>query len=120
MQYGCNLFRSIPQVFELHGTKRFVKGDPLSDFLNAMRQPHVTGSRFPPHIWSAFERTFANDSEETLDPRHSWDKFRNGYGIALYWETLARWMPIRARRDAQVMAVTLGVPSGTQRVPLCG
>ena len=28
VQYGCKLFKAVPHVFELQGTKRFVKGDP--------------------------------------------------------------------------------------------
>ena len=91
----------------MHGIKRFVKGDPLAEFLTRMRRRDVTGPRFPPHVWAAFEATFANDKDGKLDPRHSEDRFRNGYGIALYWETLARWMPARAQRDAADAGVPL-------------
>ena len=38
VQNGCKLFKAIPHVFELHGTKRFVKGDPLAEFLTCMRR----------------------------------------------------------------------------------
>jgi len=107
VQSGCKLFRSISHVFELHGTKRFVRGDVLGEFLVCMRKRDVSGSRFPPHVWEAFEKTFADDAQGTLDPRHSLAKFRSGYGIALYWETLARWMPLRARREARAMRVPL-------------
>ena len=34
VQHACNLFRRIPWVLELHGTKRLVTGDPLIDFLS--------------------------------------------------------------------------------------
>ena len=107
VQSGCRLFQSVQHVFELHGTNRFVPGDPLGEFLTCMRRRDVVGQRFPDHIWDAFEKTFARDREDALDPRHSEERFRNGYGIALYWETLARWMPARARRDA---AAAAGVP----------
>ena len=105
VQYGCKLFKAIPNVFELHGTKRFVKGDPLGEFLTCMRRQDVAGPRFPPHIWAAFEETFAKDEIGNLDPRHADDRFRNGHGLAMYWETLARWMPARARRDAEAAGV---------------
>ena len=100
VQYGCKLFKAIPHVFELQGTKRFVPGDPLGEFLTCMRRRKETGSRFPPHIWAAFQETFATDNDGSLDPRHAEDRFRNGYGMAIHWETLARWIPARAKRDA--------------------
>jgi hypothetical protein len=97
VQHACKLFQRIPFVFELQGTKRFVAGDPLIEFLQCMR----SGTRFPTRIWKAFEMTFAADAAGVLDPRHSENNFREGYGIALYWETLARWIPQRALRDAR-------------------
>ena len=60
VQYGCKLFKAVPHVFELQGTKRFVKGDPLADFLMCMRRRDVTGPRFPPHIWAAFQHVRVN------------------------------------------------------------
>ena len=64
------------------------------------------GRAFPQRVWRAFEKTFATDNKGTLDSRHSVPKFSQGFGMALYWETLARWISQRARRDAR----TLGVP----------
>ena len=43
IQHASALFKRIPDVFELEGTKRFVDGDPLVDFLKHMRD----GSPFP-------------------------------------------------------------------------
>jgi hypothetical protein len=37
VQHACKLFQRIPDVFELRGTKRFVSGDPLLEFLTCMR-----------------------------------------------------------------------------------
>ena len=84
------------------GTKRFVPGDPLIECLACMRE----GRAIPPSVWSASEQTFAQDSEAALDERHAQERFRCGFGMAIHWETLARWLPKRARRDAR----TLGVP----------
>ena len=64
------------------------------------------GKRIQKRVWAAFEKTFASDNRGTHDPRHSQASFRLGYGLALYWDTLARWIPARARADS----VTCGVP----------
>jgi len=42
-----------------------------------------------------------------LDSRHADEKFLEGYGLAMYWEPLARWITKRARRDARVLEVPL-------------
>ena len=34
-------------------------------------------------------------------------KFSDGFGLAMYWETLARWISRRARRDAKGLGVPL-------------
>ena len=102
-QHAMRVFKAVPHVFELRGTKRFKPGDPLIDLLGCMR----AGRRIPPKTWKAFAGTFATDGSGARDPRHDWPKFRNGYGMALYWDTLARWTPPRAARDAQAMGVPL-------------
>ena len=45
--------------------------------------------------------------DRQLDHRHTRQEFLEGYGLAMYWETLARWITRRARRDAHVLAVPL-------------
>ena len=103
IQHACQVFQRIPNVFELQGTKRFVPGDPLIEFLQCMRG----GQPFPDHVWRAFEATFASDNHGVLDARHCAENFRNGYGMAIYWETLARWIATRVRRDARVLQAPL-------------
>ena len=103
VQHACRVFRSIPSVFNLLGTKRFKVGDSLIDFLNCMR----TGTRFPEKVWKAFEATFATDNNGVLDSRHRAEKWRDGYGMAIYWEPLVRWGARRAQRDAQLLQVPL-------------
>jgi len=108
VQHACKLFEKIPYVFELRGTKRFVAGDPLAEFLTCMRADIEPGcARFPPAVWEAFERTFAKDAEGILDGRHNEDKFINGHGLAIYWETVSRWSSQRAQRDARALGVPL-------------
>jgi len=103
IQHAINVFGNIPHVFELLSTKRFKPGDPLIDFLCSMR----AGRRFPEAVWKAFEATFARDSADRLDPRHREQRFRHGFGMSLYWETLSRWASRRGRRDAMEAGVPL-------------
>ena len=69
------------------------------------------GARIPDPVWQAFEDTFATDSrpgaEPALDPRHTQQRFLDGYGLAMYWEPPARWITRRARRDARLLEVPL-------------
>ena len=104
VQHAIRVFSSIPHVFELRGTKRFEIGDPTIPFLTTMR----TGGHFAPKIWKAFTATFAREKEGSsdADPRHEEENFRSGYGLAMYWETLSRWISRRAREDS----LRLGVP----------
>lgn len=103
IQHAIKVFGNIPHVFELLSTKRFKPGDPLIDFLSCMR----AGRRFPSAVWAAFEATFARDSDDRLDPRHREPRFRHGFGLALYWETLSRWASRRSRSDALEAGVPL-------------
>ena len=106
-QHAINVFKRIQTIIELKETRRFVVGDPLIKFLDCMRK----GVKIPAGVWKAFEKTFATDTipgqQPQLDPRHKQTEFLEGYGMALYWETLARWITRRARRDARVLGVPL-------------
>ena len=103
IQNAIRVFRSVPHVFELRGTKRFKPGDPLIDLLGCMRE----GRKFPKNVWKAFEKTFAADNDGTLDARHAVPKFRQGFWMSMYWETLSRQIPQRAQRDAKAAGVPL-------------
>jgi hypothetical protein len=108
VQHACKLFQRIPHVFELRGTKRFVEGDPLADFLTRMRADLPPGTeRFTPSLWQHFERTFAKDNFGELDERHKDPRFLDGHGLAIYWETVSRWASLRAQRDARALNVPL-------------
>ena len=103
IQHAIKVFGSIPHVFELRGTKRFKVGDPLIEFLLCMR----AGKRFSQRVWKTFERTFATDRKGVLDPRHRSERFLHGFGLAMYWETLSRWISQRGKRDARELGVPL-------------
>ena len=101
VQHAIRVFGNIAHVFELRGTKRFKAGDPLIEFLQCMR----AGERLRSEVWNTFRETYASDNRGILDPRHEQPKFMHGYGMAMYWETIARWITKRARRDAQALGV---------------
>ena len=103
VQHAIKVFSKIPHVFELRGTKRFKVGDPLVEFLGCMRR----GERFPQRIWKSFQAAFASDARGVLDPRHRSPQFSEGFGLAIYWETLSRWVSQRSRRDARIQGVPL-------------
>jgi hypothetical protein len=103
VQHAIKVFGNIQHVFELRGTKRFKPGDPLIELLACMR----AGRRIPQPVWAAFERAFASDRSGVLDPRHLAPKFKRGFGLALYWEALSRWISQRSRRDARELGVPL-------------
>ena len=86
VQHACRLFTSIRTVFELRGTKRFVPGDPLVDFLACMR----SGAAFPDDIRTVFEATFATDGTHGIvDPRHS----EPGFALDMAWRCIGRLWP---------------------------
>lgn len=103
IQNATRVFKNIPHVFELRGTKRFKPGDPLIELLGCMR----AGRRIPEKVWKAFKKTFATDNDGTLDVRHGTPKFQQGFWMAMYWETLSRQIPQRAQRDANALGVPL-------------
>ena len=69
------------------------------------------GRKFPDKVWCAFQKQFASDNNGlVVDKRHREPKFRRGAGLAIYWETLSRWMSQRCRRDAYELQVPLVFP----------
>ena len=101
VQHAQQLFGSIPDVFELRGTMRFKPGDPLIDILQHMR----FGKRFPDSLWARLQERFAVDvSPGVQDARFDEAKFREGYGMSIYWASLGRMMCRRALMDAVRLA----------------
>ena len=97
VQHAQKVFAEIPDVFELRGTMRFKRGDPLIDLLQCMRQ----GQRIPDATWTAFEACFATDDVTgTPDPRFKSSRFQEGYCMSIYWASLVRMMYRRTLLDA--------------------
>ena len=96
-QHAQKVFGAIPDVFELRGTMRFKKGDPLIDVLRCMR----LGQKFPEKLWERFAQRFAKDaSPGVADPRLTSGHFATGFAMSIYWASLARMMNRRTIVDA--------------------
>ena len=91
-QSAMRLFRSAPLCFELQATNRF-KCEKLRKLIAFMRAPQ---KRIPSGIRTAWNSM----SIVADDARLREERFQIGHMIANYWETVARWMTMRARRDA--------------------
>eukprot|EP00435_Cladocopium_sp_Y103_P075807 s26_g65.t1 len=112
VQHAQRFFASIPDVFELRGTMRFKPGDPLVNILQHMR----LGKQFPNDLWQQLQSRFAVDAAPgAQDPRFEEAKFREGYGMSIYWASLGRMMCRRALLDAS----TLGQPLVLQAAGSC-
>ena len=47
------------------------------------------------------------DGPDDVDPRLQENRFQTGHMLAIYWETVGRWVMMRARRDAAVLRTPL-------------
>ena len=97
-QQAMKLFCSTPLCFEFQASNRFVD-EKLRDMMAFMRAP---AKKLPHVLEAAWESIQLRPSDDRLQQR----RFQEGHMIAIYWETVARWMMMRAKRDAQ----SLGTP----------
>ena len=79
--------------FELQATNRF-KDVRLADLMNFMRRPRK--GRVPASIADTWERIQMRPNDARLRE----ERFQVGHMVAWYWDTVARWIMMRARRDA--------------------
>ena len=98
-QMASKLLRANPLCFELRVTNRF-KDEKLKKLMAFMRSPQLT---LPADIRQYWLDIQAQDS----DPRLLADRFQTGHMLAIYWETAARWVMMRARRDAAALKTPL-------------
>ena len=92
-QMAAKYFMDTHEIFELRETKRF-KDARLAKLISFMRNP--TG-KIPADVaeyWEAIQY-------KPGDTRLQEDRFQDGHMLAIYWETVARWVTMRARRDAE-------------------
>ena len=86
--------------FELQATNRF-KDERLAELMNFMRSPRK--GRVPSSIAKTWERIQMKPN----DARLSEERFQVGHMVAWYWDTVARWIMMRARRDAHTLKQVL-------------
>ena len=86
------LFCRTPLCFELQVSNRF-KEPKLRELLAFMRSP---GKRLPLGIKETWESICLKPD----DPRLTEKRFQEGHMMGSYWDTVSRWMVMRATRDA--------------------
>ena len=98
-QQAMRLFCATPFCFELSESNRF-KDKRLRNLMNFMREPQAD---LPEEI----ERSWAEIQLGASDTRLQEERFQQGHMLAIYWDTVARWMTMRAQRDAAALATPL-------------
>ena len=98
-QSAQRLFCRTPLCFELQASNRF-KDPRLRELMNFIRAP---AKQLPP----AIERYWQAIQLKDKDPRLREERFQTGHMIAIYWETVARWMVMCAKRDAAALKTPL-------------
>ena len=99
-QQVMNSFCNTKLCFELQATNRF-KDPRLADLMNFMRKPKK--GKVPAGV----AETWARIQLRTDDPRLAEERFQTGHMLAWYWDTVARWMMMRASRDARTLGQVL-------------
>ena len=68
----------------------------------------TTFTRRPEHpVPAAIEKAWSSIQMKDSDERLKEDRFQTGHMIAIYWETVARWIVMRAKRDAASLCTPL-------------
>jgi hypothetical protein len=98
-QMCMKLFCSTPLCFELVATNRF-KEAALRELMAFIREPQ---GQLPANIKRTWQRMILRPG----DPRLREARFQDGHMIAIYWDTVARWTMMRARRDAESLGEVL-------------
>ena len=98
-QSVMKLFCRTPLCFELQETNRF-KEPRLRALMAFVREPTRS---LPPEI----EASWNSICLQPDDPRLREERFQNGHMIAIYWETVSRWITMRSKRDAAALRTPL-------------
>ena len=96
---GIKLLQTVKDVYILDGTKRF-KDTALPALLGCLRR----GQALPAAVWEALRARFiaqGTDGNCTVERRLQEPLFLDGHEVGIFWDTVARWIPRRCRRDAQ-------------------
>ena len=106
-QAAMKLFCNTPKCFELQASNRF-KDPRLRELMDFIRKP---GKQVPPAIRATWNAVQLKEG----DPRLREDRFQNGHMIGSYWDTVSRWMHMRARRDAKSLGQPLFIVQAADR-----
>jgi len=109
-QEAATLFLETPFCYELTGTNRFRNdegGRELKELTAFMRAPQPETSESYRRAKALWESIMHASDGDAVDARLRETRFQNGHMIAMFWETAAPWMMLRARRDARALHTPL-------------
>ena len=98
-QMAMKLFCQAPLCFELQASNR-IKEPKLRALMTFIRDPP---KRIPHEIKAHWEAIQLKED----DPRLREERIQIGHMIGIYWTTVARWMMMRAKRDATALRTPL-------------
>ena len=96
---AMKLFCAVPLCFELQASNR-IKEPKLRALMSYIRDPSKT---IPDDIQEHWDWIQCWDEDERLGE----ERFQTGHMIAIYWATVARWIMMRAKRDAIALRTPL-------------
>jgi len=96
---AMKLFCNVPFCFEFQASNR-IKEPKLRALMNFIRDPP---RRFPAEIKAHWEAIQLKEDDARLRE----ERFQIGHMIGIYWATVARWMMMRAKRDAAALRTPL-------------
>ena len=94
-QMAMKLFCNTPLCFEFQASNR-IREPKLRALMNFIRQPTKKIPKDIKEHWNAIQ-------VQPNDPRLRDERFQIGHMIGIYWSTVARWMTMRATRDAKAL-----------------
>ena len=100
-QCAAKLFMATPICHELRGSNRF-KDPRLKSLINYMRSPTHPMPDAIKAYWEQIQM-----KTDVVDSRLLLDRFQTGHMLGIYWETVARWVLMRAVRDAKALRTPL-------------
>ena len=92
-QQAMKFFCQTPLCFEFQASNRF-KDEKLRKLMDFMRAPKRTVPLDIAATWKEMQLRPA-------DARLREERFQHGHMLAWFWDTVARWIMLRARRDAE-------------------
>ena len=98
-QMAMKLFCQAPLCFELQASNR-IKEPKLRALMSFIRDPP---KKIPDEIKAHWEAIQVKEHDARLRE----ERFQIGHMIGIYWTTVARWMMMRAKRDAAALRTPL-------------